>query len=83
MSDMNSSSISEDWRRDSSVTSGCAVVVGAALVEVTEVGGVVLDDSWVEAAGLSGVDWTEVEVEVVCTEVDVESLAGVENLRSR
>ena len=92
MSDMNSSSTSEDWRSDSSVTSGgalddCpAVAVGAALVGVAEVlvgGGVAVDDWWVEVAGWSGVDWTEVEVGVVCTEVDVESLAGVEGLPSR
>ena len=88
MSDMNSSSTSEDWRRDSSVTSGgalddrFAVAVGAALVGVGEVlvgGGVAVDDWWVEAAGWSGV---EVEVGVVCDEVDVESLAGVEGLPS-
>ena len=86
MSDMNSSSTSEDWRRDSSVTSGGAlddrpaVAVGAALVGVGEVlvgGGVAVDDWW------SGVDSTEVEVGVVCDEVDVESLAGVEGLPSR
>ena len=91
MSDMNSSSTSEDWRRDSSVTSGgasddCpAVAVGAALVGVGEVlvgGGVAVDDGWVKAAGWSGVDSTEVEVGVVCDEVDVESLAGVEGLPS-
>ena len=86
MSDMNSSSTSEDWRRDSSVTSGGAsddrpaVAVGAALVGV---GGVAMDDWWVKAVGWSGVDWTEVEVGVVCDEVDVESLAGVEGLPSR
>ena len=85
MSDMNSSSTSEDWRRDSSVTSGGAlddrpaVAVGAALVGV---GGVAMDDWWVEATGWSGVEWTEVEVGVVCTEVDVKSLAGVEGLPS-
>ena len=94
MSDMNSSSTSEeeDWRRDSSVTSGGAsddppaMAVGAALVGVAEVlvsGGVAVDDWWVEAAGWSGVDWTEVELGVVCDEVDVESLAGVEALSSR
>ena len=86
MSDMNSSSTSEDWGRDSSVTSGGAsddrpaVAVGAALVGI---GGVAMDDWWVGAAGWSGVDWTEVEVGVVCDEVDVESLAGVEGLPSR
>ena len=89
MSDMNSSSTSEDWRRDSSVTSGGAsndrpaVAVGAALVGVAEVligGGVLVDDWWVEAAGWFGV---EVEVGVVCDEVDVKSLAGVEGLPSR
>ena len=84
MSDMNSSSTSEDWRRDSSVTSGGAsddrptAAVGAALV-----GGAALDDWWVEAAGWSGVVWTEDEVKVVCAEVDVESLAGVEGLPNR
>ena len=91
MSDMNSSSTSEDWSRDSSVTSGgasdhCpAVAVGAALVGVWEVlvgGDMAVDDWWVEAAGWSGVDWTEVEVGVVGAEVDVESLAGVERLPS-
>ena len=87
MSDMNSSSTSEDWRRDSSVTSGgapddCpAVAVGAVLVGVG--GGAALDDWWVEAAGWSGVDWAEDEVKVVCDEVDVESLAGVEGLPNR
>ena len=84
MSDMNSSSTSEDWRRDSNVTSGgSAVAVGAALVGVLVDGGVAVDDWLVEAAGWSGVDWTEVEVGVVCTEVDVESLAGVEGWPSR
>ena len=90
MRDMNSLSISEDWRRDSSVTSGGAsddrpaVAVGAALAGVALVsGGMAVDDLWVEAAGWSGVDWTEVEVGVVCAEVDVESLAGVEGLPSR
>ena len=92
MSDMNSSSTSEDWRRDSSVTSvGAlddrpAVAVGAVLVGVGEVlvgGGVAVDDWWVEAEGWSGVDWAEVEVGVVCTEVNAESLAGVERLPSR
>ena len=92
MSDMNSSSTSEDWRRDSSVTSGGvsddrpAVAIGAALVGMGEVlvgGGVAVDDWRVEAAGRSGVDWTEVEVGVVCDEVDVESLAAVEGLPSR
>ena len=42
-----------------------------------------VDDWWVEAVGWSGVGWTEVEVGVVCAEVDVESLAGVEDLASR
>lgn len=92
MSDMNSSSTSEDWRRDSSVTSGgppddCpAVAIGAVLVGVEDGlvgGGVAVDDWGVEGAGWSGVDWTEVEVGVVCAEVDVESLAGVEGLPSR
>ena len=77
MSDMNSSSTSEDWRRDSSVTSGGAsddrltVAVGAALVGMGEVlvgGGVAVDDWWVEATGWSSVDSTEVEVGVVCDE---------------
>ena len=89
MSDMNSSSTSEDWRRDSSVTSGgapddrLAVSVGVALVGVGEVlvgGGVAVDVWWVEAGGWSG---GEVEVGVVCDEVDVESLAVVEGLPSR
>ena len=48
--------------------------------EVLVGGGVAVDVWWVEAGGWSG---GEVEVGVVCDEVDVESLAVVEGLPSR
>ena len=86
MSDMNSSSTSKDWSRDSTVTFWGAsddcpgVSVGVGVAEVLIGCGM---DWWVEGADWSGVDWTEVEGGVVCAEVDVESLAGVEGLPSR
>ena len=61
MSDINSSSTSEDWSRDSIVTSGGAPgAVGMA--EVLIGGGVAVDGWWVGGSGWTGVDWTEVEV---------------------
>ena len=89
MSDINSSSTSEDWSRDSIVTSGGApgdrpaVDVAAALVGMAEVligGGVAW---WVGGSGWTGVDWTEVEVAGVCGEADDESLAGAGGWASR
>ena len=70
ISDMNSSSTSEDWSRDSIVTSEGApgdrpaVDVAAVLVgiEVLIGGGVAVDGWWVEGSGWTDVDWTEVEV---------------------
>ena len=70
MSDINSSSTSEDWRRDSIVTSGGApgdrpavvALVGMAEVLFGIGGGVAVDGWWVGDSGWTGVDWTEVEV---------------------
>ena len=71
---MNSSSSSEDWSRDSSVTSWHVLDSLAAVVGVP-VGGVAEDDWWVDAIGWTGVDWTVVGVAGVGVAVDAVSLA--------
>ena len=74
---MNSSSSSEDWSRDSSVTSWPALDDGSSLAAVAgmPVGGVAEDEWWVEATGWTGVDWTVVGVAGVGVAVDAVSLA--------
>ena len=56
--DMNSSSSSEDWSRDSSVTSWPALDDGSSLAAVVgmPVGGAAKDVWWVEATGWTGLD---------------------------
>ena len=91
MSDMNSSSTSDDWSRDSIVASWAAlddrsaVAVVAALVGVAEVlvGRVAVGDWWVEASGWSGVDWTGVGVAGGCEDDDTTSLAVADDWPSR
>ena len=82
---MNSSSSSEDWSRDSSVTSWPALDDGSSLAAVAgvPVGGVAEDEWWVEATGWTGVDWTVVGVAGVGVAVDTVSLAAVDVLPSR
>ena len=55
---MNSSSSSEDWSRDSSVTSWAALDDGSSLAAVAgvPVGCVAEDVWWEEATGWTGVD---------------------------
>ena len=84
--DINSSSSSEDWSKDSSVTSWPALDDGSSLVAVAEVpvGGVAEDEWWVEAIGWTGVDWTVVGVAgVVGVAVDALSLTAADVLPSR
>ena len=85
MRDMNSSSSSEDCSRDSSITSGPALDNGSSLAAVVGVlvGGVTEDEWWVEAAGWTGVDWTEVGVAGVGVDMDTVSLAAADVLPSR
>ena len=82
---MNSSSSSEDWSKDSSVTSWPALDDGSSLAAVAEVpvGGVAEDEWWVEATGWTGVDWTVVGVAGVGVAVDALSLAAAVVLPSR
>ena len=74
---MNSSSNSEDWSRDSSVTFWPALDDGSSLVAVAGVpiGCVAEDEWWVEATGWTGVDWTVVGVAGVGVAVDAVLLA--------